>query len=271
MNNYLLENFSFQLAEKIQQLNLYHNHEDFEFDMKLEEIKLKDFVGKAEIFHKKFLTNLKINNAETGSPSRYKSKSKYDESYDNHSENKQFEEIIRDYERKIDNLRISHEKEIRDFKERFEELRLKYRPELENQLVSLKENISEHKYILEKVNEILSTVYDKYYQSNLNWFKENNEFKYKELEKLNFIVNLINKFFNDNKYLIELISELQKEKNTLIEERNLPFVQNVINKNSVLVEINEDLKNYENEFKKNNENFNEIINYINKNFSNLID
>ena len=134
-------------------------------------------------------------------------------------------------------MKISHEKDIRDFKERYEELRLKYKPELELQCTSLKENVNEQKYILEKINDLLTTVYDKYYQNNLNWFKENTEFKYKELEKLNFLVNLINKFFNDNKYLIELISELQKDKNNLIEERNLPFVQNVINKNSVLLEV----------------------------------
>ena len=53
--------------------------------MKLEEIKLKDYVGKAEIFHKKFLTNLKINNAD--SPNRFKSKSKYDENFENQNQN----------------------------------------------------------------------------------------------------------------------------------------------------------------------------------------
>lgn len=51
--------------------------------MKLEEIKLKDYVGKAEIFHKKFLTNLKMNSAE--SPTRFKPKSKYEDTYDHHN------------------------------------------------------------------------------------------------------------------------------------------------------------------------------------------
>jgi hypothetical protein len=60
--------------------------------MKLEEIKLKDLVGKAEIFHKKFLTNLKMNNAE--SPTRYKQKSKYEETYDHHN-------VLLDLPRKI--------------------------------------------------------------------------------------------------------------------------------------------------------------------------
>ena len=152
-------------------------------------------------------------------------------------ENKKYEEIIREYENKIDNLRISHEKEIREFKERFEELRNKYRPELEPQFNSLKDTVNEQRHLLEKINELITSAYDKYYQSNLNWFKENTEFKYKELEKLNFLVSLVNKFFNDNKYLIELISELQKEKNSLIDERNLPFVQNVINKNTMMLEV----------------------------------
>ena len=256
---------------KLDQISLNHSHDDFDFDMKLEEIKLRDFIGKAEIFHKKFITKLKSNDYD--SPSRLKSRVKYDESLENTNielinfkENKQYEEIIRDYEKKLDNLRISHEKEIRDFKERFDELRTKYRPELELQVGSLKDTVNEQRYILDRVNDMVTTVYDRYYQSNLEWFKENNELKFKELEKLSFLVNLINKFYNDNKYLIELISELQKEKNSLIEERNLPFVQNVINKNSVVqevkylvIKINDDLKNYESEFVRNNKNFNEIL------------
>ena len=57
--------------------------EDFDFDMKLEDIKLRDFLGKAEIFHKKFINKIKSNNSD--SPVRFKAKSKYDESYDNHN------------------------------------------------------------------------------------------------------------------------------------------------------------------------------------------
>ena len=148
------------------------------------------------------------------------------------------EEVIREYEKNIEFLKNEHTREIVEYRNKYEEMKLKYKPELEHTLNNKNEELREIYFILEKINELMIPIYDKFYQKNANWFADIPEFKCKELEKVNFLIHLVNKFFSDNKYLVELVADLQKEKNSLLEERGLPFVLNSIQKNNVLNEVN---------------------------------
>jgi len=225
------------------------NLDDINFDLKMEEIKLKDFLGKSELNYKQFINNLK--NLNNNLNNEYNPLFNF--SHDN---------ILKNYERKIEDLKRSHERDILEYRTRFNELRVKFNPELENDFFKLKSEFDELRFIIDKFHEMIAPVYEKYYQKNASWYEnEKIDFKYIELEKINFVISLVNKFFNDNKYLIDLVSNLQKEKILLVEERNLPLVSNAVQKNGLLLEISEDYKNLENNSNKLYDNFKELIKF----------
>jgi hypothetical protein len=222
---------------------------------------LKDYIGKSEINYKKFLSNLKYT----------KDKSFMNNSNFSNEDAGGIEEIVKDYERKLDELKRNHEKDIKEYRDRFNELRIKYNPELENNFLKLKDEHDDALFLIDKINEMLAPVYEKYYQKNASWYEnEKIEFKFAELDKINFLTSLVNKFFIDNKYLIDLVSSLQKEKLSFIEERNLPYVSAAIKKNNLLTEIYDQSKIVESNSDNFHQNFEQIIDYINKNFENII-
>ena len=224
------------------------NFEDADFELKIEEIKIKEFLNKSEISYKKFLSNLSLKNSIYKLPTCDTSKENY---------------VIENLENKIEEMKKFHEIEMKEYKERFTDLRIKYNPDLENQL---QETVS----ILEEIKEMVHPVYEKYASKNSNWYhNEKKEFKYKEIEEINFLICLTNKFFNDNKYLIEILSTLQKEKGELLEEREMPFVENAISRNNHLRQISEDYKILEKNSISLYDNFKELIEFINKNVDSI--
>jgi hypothetical protein len=241
------------------QMNFTKNFDDLEFEIKMEEIKIKEYLNKSEISYKKFINKFN-QGSNTGIASNY--------SHYNSQHN--VEEIVNEYERKLNDLRRSHEQEIIEYNHRFNEMRVKFNPDLENDFYQLKENFENLRIIIDKVDELVSPTYEKYYQKNASWYESQKEdFKNRELDRINFLICLVNKFFVDNKYLIDLVSSLQKDKISLIEERNLPYVINAIQNNQLLGEIYEEAKVYENQSDNFHRNFEQVIDFINKNFENI--
>lgn len=237
--------------------NLSKNFDDLEFEMKMEEIKIKEYLNKSEISYKKFINKFNQVNSLTSNYSHYNSP-------DN------VEEIVGEYERKLADLRRSHEAELIEYNHRFNELRIKFNPELENDFYQLKENFENLRVIVDKVDELVAPTYEKYYQKNASWYEsQKEESMNRELDRINFLICLVNKFFVDNKYLIDLVSSLQKDKISLVEERNLPYVINAIQNNQLLSEICEDAKICETQSENFHRNFEQVIDYINKNFENI--
>jgi hypothetical protein len=235
------------------------NLDDLEFEIKMEEIKIKEYLNKSEMSYKKFLSNLNIKHSIQIKSSK-----------ENKEEDINSIIIINELENKIEEIKEFHQIELQEFREKFQELRAKYNPEVENEIYKLKGDFEETRFILEKINEMIHPFYEKYYFKNSSWYQNDKiEFKFRELEEINFLICLTNKFFNDNKYLIELVSTLQKEKSGLMEERNLPMVANTIDKNNLILEISEDYKNLENNSNSLYNNFKELIEYINHNFENI--
>lgn len=255
--NYLIDKALGNMNNLSKSANL---SEDFEFELKLEELKVKDYLGKSDICYRKFLAVLKSQNFATNNlsiidPNNYQN----------------LEDIIAEYEKKFEELKWAHEQEIKEFREKFNDLRIKYNPELESEYYKLRDLYDVKKYIIDEINLIVDPIYEKYYNKNIGWYEKIiQDLKYEELNKVYFLSSLVNKFFADNKYLLDLVSDVQKEKSILIEERNFPFVVNAIQKNSILQEIHSDLDNFE----KNNDlvykNIDQVIEYINKNIESLV-
>jgi hypothetical protein len=246
MKQYLNENNLYRNLEKnISSIQQKHSTaEELEFEFKLEDIKIKDYIGRSEILYKQ-ITNksngFKINDDNS---------------------------LVRDYESKIEELRSSHEREMREYRDRFTELRIKYNPDIENELYNTRNELNEVRFIQEKINELVIPIYEKHFK-NASWYEKVVDMKYKELENINFIISLVNKFFSDNKYLIELVNQLEGDKNTLLEERGQPFVINAITKSNLLSQIYDNYKIVEENTDNFHKNFEQIIDYINKNIENL--
>jgi len=257
--------------------------EDLDFDLKLEELKIKDFIGKSDICYRKFVANIKnlnnlnnqnfdnINNNKSHLPNRNSNKDNYGKSSNNKGQASSLKEIAAEFERKVEQLKWEHEQEIKEYREKFNELRVKYNPDLEVEYMKLREAYEVKTYVFDKINTIVDPVYDKYYGKNTSWYEKIMiQHKYEELGKFHFLVALVNKFFSDNKYLLDMVSDVQKEKAVFIEERSMPFVLNAVQKNSALQDIHADLASFE----KNNDllykNIDQVLDYMAKNIEGLV-
>jgi hypothetical protein len=255
MKQYLLENNLMKQLEK--NLNnitrsISQSSDDFEFELKLEDIKIKDYFCKSEIFYKGFISSL--NKSDT-----YRT-------IDTNS----IDDIVHHYNLKAEELRQQYENEYNIYKERFNELKIKYNPEIENELFAVRAELQDRNFLIDKINDMTMGVYEQHYEKNVGWYEEAHQpEKSKELEAVQFLVCLVDKFFNDNKYLIEMIGNLQKENNLLVDDRSLPLVSNAIHKNELLKQICEDSKVVEENVRSFHKEFGNVIEFINKNFENL--
>jgi hypothetical protein len=165
-------------------------------------------------------------------------------------------------------MKIAHESEIARYKERFEQLKYQYKPELVSECAILQDSLEECKYILERTSEIVLPVYEKFKAKNL--LVHSDKFKYKELEIISYIVNLVLKFYNDNKYLLEVVSQQENQKKENMNSLNLPFVSNAITKNKLLLDIREDLYRVDSTNKESFQKLTDLMQFINTNFSEVV-
>ena len=212
--------------------NINNNNINIEnFDIKNEEIKLNEFIKKCDFYIKNF-----INNNEN-----------------NENFNKKIIELKNYYENEINNLNQKFILFNQEFNKNYEE---------NNKI----------KNLFFEFNNILSPVYEKYSKKKISNYDddnnliENDNSPNKEITKLNFLNCFIEQLFNDNKHLIESIKNIEKEKEKLFFDLNLPFVINAIKKNDDLKEIFNilNLENNNNNFNNNNFNNN---NFNNNNFN----
>ena len=215
--------------------NINNNNINIEnFDIKNEEIKLNEFIKKCDFYIKNF-----INNNEN-----------------NENFNKKIIELKNYYENEINNLNQKFILFQQQFNQNFEE---------NNKI----------KNLFFEFNNILSPVYEKYSKKKISNYDddnnliENDNSPNKEITKLNFLNCFIEQLFNDNKHLIESIKNIEKEKEKLFFDLNLPFVINAIKKNDDLKEIfnilNLENNNFNNNnFNNNNFNIDELIKNIEK-------
>ena len=117
-----------------------------------------------------------------------------------------------------------------------------------------------NKYI-KNIDELISPIWNKYFNNEVNWFDPNkiiDNYELKTYTKSHFLLNFMNQLFTDNKTLMESFTEMEKKKNELYNILKFPYIRKVIEKG-------ENFKNLENLFlklkesKKNNMDINKLI------------
>ena len=229
------ENFINNIQNVLNNINNNNNIENFnDFDIKNEEIKLNEFIKKCDFYIKNFNNNNNNNN----------------------------ENIINSFNKKITELKNYYENEINNLNQKLILFNQEFNQNYE-------EN-NKIKNLFFEFNNILSPVYEKYSKKKISNYDddnnliENDNSPNKEITKLNFLNCFIEQLFNDNKHLIENIKNIEKEKEKLFFDLNLPFVINAIKKNDVLKEIFNILQIENNNNNNNNFNFDELIKNIEK-------
>lgn len=154
------------------------------------------------------------------------------------------------------------------YKERYSELKNRYRPDLEIEYTRVKDHLEEKNIVNSKILDIIEPLYNKFNDKKFNLTSQVHKFK--ELEMIEYLTNLLNKFYSDNKYLLQLVTENEQSKKKNRESMSLPFVENSISKNNVLIDVRNDLIQVE---KMNNDSLRDMSNlmqFINENFKDIL-
>lgn len=210
---------------------------DNEFDFKLDELKFNDYLSKCDLTVKALALGVSKNGSFI-------------------QNDNSFDDIISNYNKKIEDLKKFHQNQIFQYEEKFNELKIKYNPNLEKDFLKLKN-------LINSINSLISPVYEKFSKKKISSFenKINDTIEDKEIQHINFLICFIEQLFKDNKHLIESINAIENEKNEII---NIPYIPNTIKKNNVLKELYQIASNEENEEDEvvNNNQLNELISCI---------
>lgn len=175
-----------------------------------------------------------------------------------HSKQTNCRELISNYESQINDMKHYYEQGQFVLNEKISQL--------EQDLFQVRKQSEMNAFITSQMNQMTSNAYEKYYTKNSSWYgQEKFDSEYPELDRVNFLICLLNKFYTDNKYLSDLVPNLQKEKLAFKEEKSLPYVKNVIEKNSTMREIVDDIAEVERDNEQLHKNFTELMTYINTN------
>ena len=120
-----------------------------------------------------------------------------------------------------------------------------------------------NKYIHD-IDELISPIWNKYYNNEIDWFNPNNiidKYELKTYTKSHFLLNFMNQLFTDNKNLMEALTEMEKKKNEAYNILKMPYIKNVIEKGEHLKNIENLLKELnEDKVKNKNVEINKLIN-----------
>ena len=103
---------------------------------------------------------------------------------------------------------------------------------------------------INKIDELISPIWNKYFNNEVDWFdpnKINDKHELKIYTKSHFLLSFMNQLFADNKNLMEALVDMEKKKNEAYNILKLPYIKKVIEKSN-------NLKNIENLMDKLKEN-----------------
>ena len=161
------------------------------------------------------------------------------------------------YENKILQLKENYDKDLAELKNNVQK-----NCNLECDLFKVKKENEKNNYILDKMSNLINESYMRY-QKNISPRNFNPNEKYNDdIMKLEFLKTVLDKFFDDNKYLNNMIPNLQEEKKRIENDINLPYVKNVINNNDLMREICNSVPEIQKESDIFHKNFNDLMNYI---------
>ncbi|MCQ2819690.1 MAG: hypothetical protein MJ252_20690 [archaeon] len=176
--------------------------------------------------------------------------------------------ISDNYEQQLKSNQSTFEKEIYTLKEQLDK-----NSNIEKDLYDLRKKNDEDTYLIETLNKMIANTFDKYNtpQNPLTLSQGPENDCTPIISQLRKILNLMDKFYDDNKYLSDTLPKLQKEKLELNTELNLPYVSGVVNKNGMMQDLVLDMAEVEKSSQTFHKNFDELINYIATNIESNLD
>lgn len=220
-NQMIKESKDFQTQlDNIYSYSLSSTYVDNEFDFKLDELKFNDYLSKCDLAVRAFALGVSKNGSFI-------------------QNDNSFDDIISNYNKKIEDLKNFYQNQIFQYEEKFNELKIKYNPNLEKDFIKLKN-------LINSINSLISPVYEKFSKKKISSFenKINDTIEDKEIQQINFLICFIEQLFKDNKHLIESINAIENEKNEIL---NVPYIHNTIKKNDILKELYQIATNEKNE------------------------
>jgi hypothetical protein len=173
-----------------------------------------------------------------------------------HQKTTYFNSVFNDYQNKINNIKNSLE---------CENLNLK------NEFCNLQKENDFNLCLLNKLSNLINCYFPKFFNDNYNTncFPVPNGDEI-DIQKLEYLLNTLDKLDLDNKYFQQTLPVLQNEKLMLSEKQNLPFVQNVIENNDLMRDICFNINDVSKESEIFHKNFEELMNYIQTNIESKV-
>ena len=95
------------------------------------------------------------------------------------------------------------------------------------------------KYI-NSIDELISPIWNKYYNKEIEWFNANkiiDNYELKTYTKCHFLLNFMNQLFLDNKNIMEALTQMEQKKNEAYNNLQLPYVRKAIEKGKYLKNV----------------------------------
>lgn len=166
--------------------------------------------------------------------------------------------ITRNFEIQLKSTETQYEKQLYDLREKVEK-----NANIEKDLYSIRKQNDSNLYLINNLAQMIDIAFQKYSNVPSNYMETKEE--HQIINKLKHLFKLIDNFYDDNKYMNNILPQLQKEKFEMNTELNLPYVNNVVQKNTLMQDLVMDISDVEKSSNTFHKNFQELINYIEKN------
>ena len=127
--------------------------------------------------------------------------------------------------------------------------------ELKDSFISLNSKIENLFKYINSIDELISPIWNKYYNKEIEWFSSDkiiDNYELKTYTKCHFILNFMNQLFLDNKNIMEALTQMEQKKNEAYNILKLPYVKKAIEKGEYLKNVENLLNKIKTEKEKNN-------------------
>ena len=127
--------------------------------------------------------------------------------------------------------------------------------ELNESFIALNSKIDNLFKYINSIDELISPIWNKYYNKEIEWFDSNkiiDNYELKTYTKCHFLLNFMNQLFLDNKNIMEALTQMEQKKNEAYNILKLPYVKKAIEKGQYLKNVENLLNKIKIEKEKNN-------------------
>jgi len=127
--------------------------------------------------------------------------------------------------------------------------------ELKESFITLNSKIENLFKYINGIDELISPIWNKYYNKEIEWFDSNkiiDNYELKTYTKCHFLLNFMNQLFLDNKNIMEALNQMEQKKNEAYNILKLPYVKKAIEKGEYLKNVKNLLNKIKTEKEKNN-------------------